>query len=246
MGCCFPKPEIKILILGLQNSGKTTTMLRIGSLLDPKKSKLPLDKPPPPTLGQNMDRLKMFGRDAVIIDMGGEKGFRPYWDYHFPDVAAVVWVLDGAYPPHFEEAKEVFHRVVSAPSLEHSPFLFLVNKCDLPECAQLNVVTRAMGIEPAEWDPHRPFRLLRVSALLGNGVLDAFRWLVKEVDKGQQKRTIQEAAASSSSDPISSSPPPAPANLTTAAAAPPTTSTSTTAAPPTTDPRPEGSDPTSI
>lgn len=67
------------------------------------------------------------------------------------------------------------------PFLSSTSVPLSLSQCDLPECERLDVVTRAMAIEPAEWDPHRPFRLLRVSALLGNGVYEAFKWLFREV-----------------------------------------------------------------
>ncbi|KAH7818171.1 ArlL1, unspecified Arf-like protein 1 [Monocercomonoides exilis] len=184
MGCGSSKKEIKILLLGLNNSGKTTTLLKISEIISGKKYNVGNI---PPTLGQNIERMILFGHDAEIVDMGGQKIIRELWSTHFDDASACIFVVDGADESKFTEAKEELQKLLREPELSSIPILCCVNKSDLPDCQTLDVVTSALDCQPAEWGVSRPFRLLRVSALRGDGIQEAFKWLVEKIDEVEKK-----------------------------------------------------------
>jgi small GTP-binding protein len=176
---CLPHDrQHKILILGLTNSGKTTTMMRIMNLITGQDVDF---ESIPSTLGQNIGRIRMFGKKCVIFDLGGQDAYRARWSTHFDDTRGLVFVLDGADPAKFEAAHASLNAVLASPHTAHCPVLLLINKSDLPECTSFEHVVEFFGLDGHRWSRDRPFRVLRVSALHGDSVYTSFRWLVRQM-----------------------------------------------------------------
>ncbi|KAA1093660.1 hypothetical protein PGTUg99_017533 [Puccinia graminis f. sp. tritici] len=78
--------EMRILMLGLDNAGKTTIVRRLKGGLDLSKVM--------PTLGFNIDTLIHRSYSLNIWDVGGQKTLRPYWRNYFEATDAIIWVID--------------------------------------------------------------------------------------------------------------------------------------------------------
>ena len=77
--------QVRLLTLGLDNSGKTTI---IKSLLgqDPTSTS--------PTLGFTINTLK-YGKNTINFwDIGGQTTIRSYWRNYFEETDGVIWVVD--------------------------------------------------------------------------------------------------------------------------------------------------------
>lgn len=91
------RPEVKVLLAGPTNSGKTT----IGELLkrgcQPKGPHVDLNNVTTPTIGMNVVRARL-GVNMTVLDVGGT--MRSLWPrYLQEDCDAVVFVFDAATPP---------------------------------------------------------------------------------------------------------------------------------------------------
>lgn len=69
-----PAKEHRVLILGLDNSGKTTILK---ALANEDQSNIM------PTQGFNAKSLKIAGQQLVCFDVGGQKQIRSYWENYF-------------------------------------------------------------------------------------------------------------------------------------------------------------------
>lgn len=75
---------MRILLLGLDNAGKTTLMKMMASESDIQQVK--------PTLGFNVKAVHTAGFKLNVWDIGGQKKIRPYWKHYFDDTDVLVRV----------------------------------------------------------------------------------------------------------------------------------------------------------
>ncbi len=86
--------EARILVLGLDNAGKTTILKKL--------SKESIDTIMP-TQGFNIKSMVSDGFKLNMWDIGGQKSIRPYWRNYFDNTDALVYVVDSADQERFDE-----------------------------------------------------------------------------------------------------------------------------------------------
>ena len=74
-----------MLMLGLDNSGKTTALKQLAS---EDVSHIT------PTQGFNIKSLNQDGFKLNVWDIGGQKAIRPYWRNYYEQTDAMVYVID--------------------------------------------------------------------------------------------------------------------------------------------------------
>ena len=79
--------EIRVLVVGLDNAGKTTVVKKINGEDISKIS---------PTLGFNISSLHLNAYRLNVWDVGGQKTLRTFWRNYFEKTDALVWVVDSA------------------------------------------------------------------------------------------------------------------------------------------------------
>ncbi|KAH0917127.1 hypothetical protein HID58_024787 [Brassica napus] len=79
--------EMRILMVGLDNSGKTTIVLKMNGEDTSVIS---------PTLGFNIKTIIYQKYTLNIWDVGGQKTIRSYWRNYFEQTDGLVWVVDSS------------------------------------------------------------------------------------------------------------------------------------------------------
>jgi small GTP-binding protein len=91
--------EAKLLVLGLDNAGKTTLLKQL-SKEDPEGTE--------PTQGFNVKTLLHDGFKLKVWDIGGQKKIREYWINYYDNVDGIVFVIDSSDEGRVKECKETF------------------------------------------------------------------------------------------------------------------------------------------
>mmetsp|Transcript_19452 Transcript_19452/g.26903 ORF Transcript_19452/g.26903 Transcript_19452/m.26903 type:complete len:213 (-) Transcript_19452:66-704(-) len=195
----FRKVEFRVLILGIDKSGKTTLLEKIKSLYTEHEG-LPPGKILP-TVGLNIGRAEAFNAKLVFWDLGGQTGLRSIWEKYYAEAHAVVYVVDVSEPDRFEEAKSAFNKAVGNRDLNGAPVLVLANKRDLVRVSSAQSPTRDpsavsevhkfFGLASAH-KPSRPCRAFDCSSLSGDGVKDGIVWLVDSMRRSQRTKLLNE------------------------------------------------------
>ncbi len=73
---------LRILLLGLDNAGKTTILKMMAAETDVEHVK--------PTLGFNVKAVQSPGFNLNVWDIGGQKKIRPYWKHYYEDTDFLV------------------------------------------------------------------------------------------------------------------------------------------------------------
>ncbi|PFH37799.1 putative ADP-ribosylation factor family protein 1 [Besnoitia besnoiti] len=156
--------EVRILILGLDNAGKTTILYRLH--LNEVVETIP-------TIGFNVETVHYKNIQFQVWDLGGQTSVRPYWRCYFPNTNAVIYVVDSADRERISDAKHELLLMLEEEELRGVALAVLANKQDLPNAMTEGEVSAALGL-PSLRD--RPWTIMRASAVKGDGLQQAMDW----------------------------------------------------------------------
>jgi ADP-ribosylation factor-like protein 1 len=162
----FGKSEIRILILGLDNAGKTTLL---------NKLQLSTVTETVPTIGFNLETVTYNNLQLQVWDLGGQGTLRPYWRCYYPNTNAVIYVIDSADRDRIETAKKEMHIMLSENDLKNVPLLIFANKQDLPGAMPESEMSELLGLPMLK---DRQWRMVRAVVKQGDGVREGLDWLV--------------------------------------------------------------------
>ena len=115
--------EIRILMVGLDNAGKTTIVKRINGEDISTIS---------PTLGFNIKTMRYQGYGLNIWDVGGQKTLRSYWRNYYESTDGLVWVVDSADVRRLEDCALELKKLLGEEKLAGASVLIFANKQDIP------------------------------------------------------------------------------------------------------------------
>ncbi|OQE76351.1 hypothetical protein PENNAL_c0067G00754 [Penicillium nalgiovense] len=95
----YPEPqEYSVLLLGLDNAGKTTLLSQIKALYQPRSDGAPAPNPGKtvPTVGQNVATIALPDMNLKIWDIGGQISMRGLWQSYYTSCHAIIFVVDSA------------------------------------------------------------------------------------------------------------------------------------------------------
>ncbi|KAK6354918.1 ADP-ribosylation factor protein 3 [Orbilia brochopaga] len=184
------KEEYSILLLGLDNAGKTTLLEKIKSIYL-SHAPAPRQGAQPPTVGQNMSTIPLPSPLPPIYlkiwDIGGQESLRNLWTQYYTSSHAIVFVVDSTDKARIEECRDVLEIVVDAEDTEGIPILMLANKQDREESLEVEEIKEVFN-KIAERLSARDSRVLPISALTGTGVKESVEWLVTRIMRNKEYR----------------------------------------------------------
>ena len=124
--------EPNILILGLDDAGKTTLLNYLNQ--DVKNVK--------PTLGVNAQTINFCGITLNVYDLGGQNAIREYWQYYYENIDGLVYVIDASEEERMEECNELFQQLLKEEKLKNVPVLVYANKADLDNCLSTDTIKK--------------------------------------------------------------------------------------------------------
>lgn len=174
------REEYSILILGLDNAGKTTLLEQIKRHYNPTAKMIPLERITP-TIGQNVHTISVDKTLLKFWDLGGQTELRELWGEYFTHCHAVIFVVDSSDKDRIEEVSRELIKVIdsseSYDGLDTSiPILMLANKQDLKDKLEVEDIKEIFN-KMAERLNARDSKVLPVICKTGEGVSDAVEWL---------------------------------------------------------------------
>merc|ERR1712061_295731 len=158
--------EARILMLGLDNAGKTTILKQM-SQEDISHVM--------PTQGFNIKSLVQDGFKLNVWDIGGQKTIRPYWSNYFESSDALVYVIDSSDRRRLEESGQELRELLAEDKLAGIPVLIFANKQDLLQATPADEISEALNLVSIA---DRTWTIQACSAKDGNGLQEGMEWLV--------------------------------------------------------------------
>uniref|UniRef100_A0A803N4H8 ADP-ribosylation factor 1 n=1 Tax=Chenopodium quinoa TaxID=63459 RepID=A0A803N4H8_CHEQI len=152
----FGNKEARILVLGLDNAGKTTILYRLqmGEVVSTI-----------PTIGFNVETVQYKNIKFQVWDLGGQTSIRPYWRCYFPNTQAIIYVVDSSDTDRLAIAKDEFHAILE----------------DLPGALDDAAVTEALELHKIK---SRQWAIFKTSATKGEGLFEGLDWLSNTLKSG--------------------------------------------------------------
>ena len=156
--------NFKIIILGIQNAGKTTILYRlsIGQLVKTT-----------PTIGSNVEEISYNNVKLQAWDLGGQESTRSIWDVYFINTDAIIYVVD-SHDETYDDSKTQFYKLLKNEALKNAIVLIYANKQDLPGAKSVGEI-----IQIYEFDTIKDhiWHIQPCSALTGEGLITGMKWL---------------------------------------------------------------------
>lgn len=167
----------EIAIIGLDNAGKTTILYRMkeGAMINTI-----------PTLGFNVEILKIGNTTLNTWDMGGQDNIRPLWESYIDMAVGIVYVFDVIDQQRRSLAADELLKVIK--TYPEKPVLLLANKADDVNYSyeeQTNEMRDLLG-----WGPDNKQYSIHCVSALNSGpdgqpeerLIKAFEWIATTVN----------------------------------------------------------------
>ncbi|XP_076951325.1 ADP-ribosylation factor-like [Bidens hawaiensis] len=159
------KRDVKILMLGLDDSGKSAILykLKLGDFVATV-----------PPIGFNVEALEYKNIRFTVWDLGGQESIRAMWRYYYRNTHALIFVVDSNNRQRIYQARNELHRLLNEDELSDSIILILANKQDLPNAMSVSDVACKLELNTIS---QRRWCIQCTSAKTGGGLYEGLSWL---------------------------------------------------------------------
>uniref|UniRef100_A0A069DQG5 ADP-ribosylation factor-related protein 1 n=1 Tax=Panstrongylus megistus TaxID=65343 RepID=A0A069DQG5_9HEMI len=180
------KNEYCVLILGLDNAGKTTYLEAAKTKIVKNYKGINPNKITT-TVGLNIGKIDVSGIRLNFWDLGGQEELQSLWDKYYAESHAIIYIVDSSDRDRIEESKETFDKMISSENLLGVPLLVLANKQDIVDCMGVREV-KPIFKKNGHLIGRRDCMVMPVSALNGDGVDEGIKWLVDCIKRNSHIR----------------------------------------------------------
>ncbi|KAL9028348.1 MAG: hypothetical protein Q9196_003275 [Gyalolechia fulgens] len=160
--------EMRILMLGLDNAGKTTIVKR---LMNEDVNTVS------PTLGFIIRTIDYEGYKLNIWDVGGQKTLRTYWRNYFEKTDALIWVVDAADRFRTKDCRRELAGLLQEERLMGASLLVFSNKTDIEDSMSDEDIRKALALDAIK--THR-WTIIQCSAITGFNLQEGVKWVVED------------------------------------------------------------------
>ncbi|XP_057216690.1 ADP ribosylation factor like GTPase 3, like 1 isoform X2 [Triplophysa rosa] len=146
--------ELRIVLLGLDNAGKTTLLKQLASE-DVNTIT--------PTQGFNIKSVTCDGIKLNVWDIGGQRKIRPFWKKYLENTDLL-------------ELSEL----IDEENLKGVPLLIFANKQDLATASPASEIAEGLNLHTYR---DREWQIQACSAVSGEGVQDGMNWITNNIVK---------------------------------------------------------------
>uniref|UniRef100_A0A3B4VLR1 ADP-ribosylation factor-like 5C n=1 Tax=Seriola dumerili TaxID=41447 RepID=A0A3B4VLR1_SERDU len=161
--------EHKVIILGLDNAGKTTVLYQFLTKEAVQTS---------PTIGSNVEEIIVRKTHFLVWDIGGQENLRATWNSYYCNTEIVIVVVDSTDRERLTLTKEELHQMLAHEDLRSAAILILANKQDVKgsmTAAEISQFLTLNSITTHSW------HVQACCALTGEGLPASLDWMRSRV-----------------------------------------------------------------
>jgi len=165
------KSECRILMVGLDAAGKTTTLykLKLGEVVTTI-----------PTIGFNVETVEYKNINFTVWDVGGQDKIRPLWRHYYQNTQGLIFVIDSNDRDRIGEAKDELMKMLNEDEMKDAILLVYANKQDLPNAMSAAEITEKLGLSQLR---NRQWYIQCTCATTGDGLYEGLEWLTNVLSK---------------------------------------------------------------
>merc|ERR1712118_206051 len=159
------KKEMRILMVGLDNAGKTTILykLKLGEVVTTI-----------PTIGFNVETVEYKNISFNVWDIGGQDKIRKLWRYYYANTQGLIFVIDSNDRDRIEDARLELAQMLAEDEMRDAVVLIFANKQDLPNSMTAAEVTEKLGLHNMR---SRKWFIQSTCATTGDGLYEGLDWM---------------------------------------------------------------------
>ena len=173
----FGRGEARVLVIGLDNSGKTTLIHHLktdsggggGAGLEVT-----------PTVGFQVEEFRKKNINFTVYDMSGQGRYRNLWEHYYTDCQAIIYVLDSTDRLRMCVAKEELQLLLDHANIraKRCPLLFFANKMDVAGAMSPEECMVELELDKIR---DKPWHISPSNAVSGTGVAEGIEWLCENI-----------------------------------------------------------------
>ena len=184
----------RILVLGLDASGKTTFLYKHRSFGSATLfSRKPEVVTTIPTIGFNLEQVEHKSHNLTCWDVGGCDKIRPLWRHYMKDTAGVMFFIDSNDKDRVEDAKNELNTFFKEKELIGVPLLVVANKADLPNAWGIDRIIEEYHLNDIR---DRRWNIITGRMTIGDGIPEILDW-VEKVATGKERLAAENLSETS-------------------------------------------------
>uniref|UniRef100_A0A1I7ZK94 ADP-ribosylation factor-like protein 6 n=1 Tax=Steinernema glaseri TaxID=37863 RepID=A0A1I7ZK94_9BILA len=174
------RKAVNILVLGLDNSGKTTIINK----MKPSDTQVTQIVP---TVGYSVDRFTAGNMLFSSFDMSGQSKYRNLWENYYSTCEGIAFVVDSNDRLRMAVARDELWMVLDHKDITSNkvPIIVFANKMDEKGAMTPTEVTKELGLDSIR---DQNWTIVGTCALTGEGLQHGMEWLASNIRVHMDKR----------------------------------------------------------
>ncbi|EMP33817.1 ADP-ribosylation factor-like protein 5C [Chelonia mydas] len=149
--------EHKVIIVGLDNAGKTTILYQF--LMNEVVHTSP-------TIGSNVEEIILRKTHFLMWDIGGQETLRSTWNTYYSNTEFVILVIDSTDRERLTVTKEELYKMLAHEDLQNAAVLIFANKQDVKNSMTTSEISKFLTLSSIK---DHPWHIQGCCALTGEG-----------------------------------------------------------------------------
>ncbi|XP_040496641.1 putative ADP-ribosylation factor-like protein 5C isoform X2 [Ursus maritimus] len=154
-------PEHKVIIVGLDNAGKTTILYQL--LMNEVVHTSP-------TIGSNVEEIVLQKTHFLVWDIGGQEALRSTWDTYYANTEFIILVIDSTDRDRLRTTREELYKMLAHEALRDASVLIFANKQDMKNSMTTVEISQFLTLSTIK---DHPWHIQGCCALTGEGGIAA-------------------------------------------------------------------------
>ncbi|XP_032205447.1 ADP-ribosylation factor-like protein 5B isoform X1 [Mustela erminea] len=161
--------EHKVIIVGLDNAGKTTILYQF--LMNEVVHTSP-------TIGSNVEEIVVKNTHFLMWDIGGQESLRSSWNTYYSNTEFIILVVDSIDRERLAITKEELYRMLAHEDLRKAAVLIFANKQDMKGCMTAAEISKYLTLSSIK---DHPWHIQSCCALTGEGLCQGLEWMTSRI-----------------------------------------------------------------
>ncbi|XP_065278754.1 putative ADP-ribosylation factor-like protein 5C [Emys orbicularis] len=165
----FGSQEHKVIIVGLDNAGKTTILYQF--LMNEVVHTSP-------TIGSNVEEIILRKTHFLMWDIGGQETLRSTWNTYYSNTEFVILVIDSTDRERLTVTREELYKMLAHEDLQNAAVLIFANKQDVKNSMTTSEISKFLTLSSIK---DHPWHIQGCCALTGEGLPAGLEWMKSRV-----------------------------------------------------------------
>ncbi|XP_060111307.1 putative ADP-ribosylation factor-like protein 5C [Heteronotia binoei] len=165
----FGSREHKVIIIGLDNAGKTTILYQF--LMNEVVHTSP-------TIGSNVEEIVVRKTHFLMWDIGGQESLRSTWNTYYSNTEFIILVIDSTDRERLTLTKEELYKMLAHEDLRNAAVLIFANKQDAKNSMSASEISKFLTLSSIK---DHPWHIQGCCALTGEGLPAGLEWMTSRV-----------------------------------------------------------------